>query len=466
MKKLAASLIVAGAFFPGVFGQSTIPSAANGSISGIVMDDPYPARMASRPISGVKVGLWTPITMILADQEPTIPAIRTSQPITNWWLADTTQTDNYGLFSVKPPFAGKYILTFEHPDFNGRHVDMPVETAGIDTTIQVLMVPAGAKARIMGTVWSSCTGVLGMPCVVQPIPGCTVSVVKNSAPAFTDASVSPLFSSRVFLAVTDAQGQYVLDSVPVSYNGERALVSADKFGYISQSADTGIRRMETITVDYTLARLASVPGDTVFVTPGNPTAGDSLVFQLVINAHCCATKFRDKSVSVSGSNIFLSFSFDDTLCPYVKCITGFSQTEFTSRPVAAGHYDIYMLQSYYCPPGRACPMIAYVPEFVGSLTVTPGGSSVRTQPSALKAAKTLDISGRNVLVTLPSPANRVVLRAYDVSGKLLAGLHDGPLAAGYHRFDMAPGAHGIKMCIISLTADGKTTYLKTAAFGR
>lgn len=73
-------------------------------------------------------------------------------------------------------------------------------------------------------------------------------------------------------------------------------------------------------------------------------------------------------------------------------------------------------------------------EFAGSVDVAGGPGP----PAALALAGR---GGREPGFALDLPADAVVtLDVYDVAGRRVAALHDGPLAAGRHRFALAPGA--------------------------
>ncbi len=80
-------------------------------------------------------------------------------------------------------------------------------------------------------------------------------------------------------------------------------------------------------------------------------------------------------------------------------------------------------------------------------------------------ATALDIAGPGIFVTLAAPG-RATLRMYDVSGRLLAELHNGWMAAGVHRFAIGSSRPAAGMFIIKLEVDGKMSLVKTAALSR
>jgi len=139
--------------------------------------------------------------------------------------------------------------------------------------------------------------------------------------------------------------------------------------------------------------------------------------------HCCATVYRNKTVTVNDTTIFLSYSFDDSLCASVRCLTAGSQTDFSSKPVPAGRYAIYKLESYYCPPPRLCPAIAYAPVLVGRVTVTPASATAPVVRDRVGGREYRIVSsGSFALVTVEKNAV-VSIAAYDVRGALLGELY-------------------------------------------
>jgi len=446
MKKFVLMLIAAAVLLPGLAAQTIVP-VKQVVISGMVIDQTYPMN---RPIGNVRVRLWEQAVILNS------PSTGSSIPVPGQVLLDSTTTAATGTFALKPVSAGTYQVSFDNPSYVSRQISVYTQT---DTTLTVFMLAAGAKARVAGTVWAACSsGYLGVPCILRPIPGCTVTVSTSNA-----LSTSPVFLNPV-IAITDSQGNYAIDSIPIDVNGEGISVSATAAGYTAQTIDTTIRDNVTTTVNFSLAKSAAGPRDTVYVNPLHPTTSDSLHFTLYNASHCCATIYRGNSVSVSDTVIYLSYTYDDTLCPYTDCFAAGSETSFSSKPLTAGTYAIYKVESMYCPPGRACPLYLLAPERVGTVTVGPAASA-RPFPYGAAPATSLDLAGQGVSVTLAAPG-RATLRVYDVSGRLLAELHNGWMSAGAHRFAIGSLRPAAGMFIVSLAVDGKTSLVKTAALAR
>ncbi len=205
--------------------------------------------------------------------------------------------------------------------------------------------------------------------------------------------------------------------------------------------------------------------DAVTVTPANPTTSDSLKFHLTLASHCCATKYRDNVVSVVNDTIIsLSYTYDDSLCPFVDCITGLSSTGFSSKPLAAGTYAIYNTSGPYCPPGSVCPIGVLAPERVGSVTVT-NSSLVRptTETHAAKPENHLAVAGAMVSATISQSA-KVTLRAYNVRGALVNEIFNGWMQAGTRQFGlsaMLPRTAAQEIMVLKLSINGTASACKT-----
>ena len=448
MKRCALFVMVIGVLAQGVF-AAIMPPVRQISIGGTVMDDPYPMKRASMPVQGAKVELWMYASVVYKSQSSAVVP-----PQILWDQVDSAVTTAQGAFAFKPVMpAETYQIRCSSPGYNAYRVNLvPLK----DTLRTILLVASGARAKVAGTVWAACTGVLGMPCIASPVAGCTVMVTKGAA------QFDPtLYAS--YQTTTNSIGQYGFDSIPVQYNGERVTVSAGKAGFVAQSADSIIRNATTTTVNFTLASSAAAPRDTVFVTPVKPTTRDSLQFTLRNTGHCCATVFHNRVVSVTDSMILLSYNYDDSLCASIRCLVGGSTTNFSSTALKAGRYGIYKVESMYCPPGRACPMLLTAQVRVGTLTVTtPSGVGPLTGAAAIKPANALSITGSSVAATV-ARSGRVTIRAYDVRGVLLGEVYSGWMGAGTQVFSLGrvvgkAGARGT--VLVRLSAGGVATTAK------
>jgi hypothetical protein len=419
------------------------------NLSGIVNDDPYPMKRMSLPIENAKVELWRSSAVYDVQSSPVIG------PVPYWQRIDSVYTDGQGKFTFKPINAGSYQLRCSHSGYADNQVT--VNNTLRDTSVTISLVAASAKAQITGTISEACHDPMGMPCIITPIPQCTVTVTKGSG------LLEPALIA-FFTTVTNNNGQYTFDSIPVSKNGERITISATKKGYATKSVDTLIRNTATTTVNIVLTGKEETSKDSVSILPAFPTSRDSLQFQLRSWMHCCGTIYRNKTVSVHDTTILLSSTYDDSMCAFVECLVGWSITTFSSGPIKAGKYAIYKVESPYCSPGKMCPQYITAPVRIGTVIVA---KSTGIEPSAMKTSveygNRLTMAGNSVIasVTYSQP---VSLRVYDMRGALLAELFNGVMSAGTHHFELNK-ALGKQISrgtlLVQLLANGKIAEAKT-----
>ena len=95
------------------------------------------------------------------------------------------------------------------------------------------------------------------PCLLTPIEKCTVTVRKEIyyvGPVKMDAAIAPIPIGPVYTAVTDAQGRYTIDSIPVTVNGEWIVVTARKAGFVAQAIDSTLWNTMTTRVNFSLVK--------------------------------------------------------------------------------------------------------------------------------------------------------------------------------------------------------------------
>ena len=207
--------------------------------------------------------------------------------------------------------------------------------------------------------------------------------------------------------------------------------------------------------------------DTVFVTPAKPTTRDSLQFSLRNFEHCCATKYLDKTVSVSNDTIILSYGYNDSLCPYVDCLLGWSETDFSCPPIKAGRYAIYKIKTMYCLP-VPCPGPISPPIFVGTVTVTTPSAISGTDVGPAAVRNELAVAGTSVMATF-AKSGPAAIRVFDVRGALLGDVYSGWMPAGTESFSLGPvfaKAHARGTVFVRLTCGGTSATAKTVALGR
>jgi hypothetical protein len=425
------------------------------SIKGTVMDDPYPMKRMSRPVEGVKVQLLTSQVYILTDQSKSIA------PITGY-LLDSAVTNAQGAFNFGSVPAGNYQLKFVHPDFTSKQISLSTSR---DTSLSVALLAKGAKATVAGTVNTPCS--VYMNCLMQPVEGCTVTVIKSVATLdnpipytelFTDlrAIIAPPTEIELGKVITNASGQYKFDSIPLTTNGERIYITTGKTGFIGQTVDTTIFNSTTTTVNFSLDSAKQDPKGSVTVFPQNPTTRDSLQFTLKMTEHCCATKFEKKKVSFDDTAIYLSFTYTDSMCAYVDCITGWSQTVFSSKAQKPGTFSIYRVETPYCPPDRACALLISQ-VYMGTITIgTPLAINSAVTGNDFDRSPIFLTSGSNATITL-TKNSRVNVRAFDLTGALVANLLDGYRSAGTYQVnlnDRLPNSVAKGTLLLQISIDG------------
>jgi len=197
------------------------------AIDGVVTDDPFPTKRATRPIKGAKVYLYEEIYYILDAQKQALPPAGAV-------IIDSTVTGDNGSYTIADIAAGWYRISFVAAGYVTR--TMGLSLTG-DTTINVALLTEGASASVSGIVTAinpDCPE--NADCVVQPVEGCSVTVIlgecedvvyplRSSAP-ITDAIIAPI--CPVYTAVTDADGRYTISNIPLIYNGQAATVTARK----------------------------------------------------------------------------------------------------------------------------------------------------------------------------------------------------------------------------------------------
>lgn len=427
MKKLLLAIFAMYLMFSESHAQTGFPTVQV-SIKGTIMDDPFPMKRMSLPIEGVKVRLSTPPVYTIMDQS------ESPNPITGY-LFDSAVTNAQGSFKFESVPAGNYQLTLDHHDFISKQISFITSR---DTSFSIALLAKGAKASVAGTVNTPCP--IYVNCLVQPpVEGCTVTVSKTVTPipiAQTQAVIALPTEIVIAKVTTNAAGKYRFDSIPITTNGERIYITTSKTGFIGQTIDTVIFNATTTNINFSLDTTKQDLRDSITVLPQNPTTRDSLQFTLRMTDHCCATKFNNKIVTVTDTAIYLSFAYEDSMCAYVNCLTGWSQTAFSSKPLNAGKYSIYKVESPYCPPGRFCAlMISQV--YMGAITIsTPLAINPAVTENDFNRSPVFLTKGSNTQLILKEGA-QINIRAFDLTGALVANVLDGYRPAGTYQLSLS-----------------------------
>jgi hypothetical protein len=413
------------------YAAAAIAPAVMVTIDGYVSTDPYPLKIASMPIAGVTAVLQPQLAYITNTQAAAL-------------LPDSSTTDAAGHFAFRPIVAGGYTISLGHAGYASRNMDV---YATKDTTIRLSLLASGAHGAVRGKVTEACNPILARPCLLTPVPKCTVTVSVLSFSYILNtqsAAVYPPWSPAIFTAITNDSGNYTIDSIPISSNNFQVIVTAAKNGFVAQSADTGLWNMATTVMNFALA---ASQGATVTTTPASPTSQDSITYHFYDNAMCCGTQFVNPSVSVSDTQIFLNFSANTAPCAYIDCFVAGAGYDFKGGKLKAGKYAIYKAETYYCTT-NVCPQIVIMPVRIGQVIVTSTGVVDPKQPFVSSAdGFTLWQTGKTIHLDC-SPARTSRISVFDARGKTVGILFNGQSRAGKRSFSWtapAPGAYFVTM---------------------
>jgi hypothetical protein len=421
-------------------------NAVSLTICGVVMDDPYPMKRMSIPIANARIELRTQVATLqgTTDASPLLGALIDSA---------TTGADGKFCFKNKAPQYSNVLII--HPDYRTRQIYI---SATADTTLNISLVGKDAVSSVSGSVSAACL-ITNETCSPKPVPECSVSVNIVSYVLTGFVPVKALTISTV----TDAQGNYSIKNIPLSYNGEQVNVTAKKSGTIKTTVAT-IRNSETTTVNFKDFSTYSVEDTSSFqVSPAKPTSNDSILFRFFNANDCCCAIYRNMSVSVLDSTINIFYSLDNAPCLACNCAGMGKWAGINYKPLSPGKYNVYKSHSTYCPPGTMCPASMTAPVFLGTLIVAKPTEVVITGKKIKnRDAFTFSLAGSSVTVNLVKNS-RVSLKAYSVNGALFGELYNGSLSTGSHNIsinNLDRIAPADRMVILSLTADGETKVLK------
>jgi hypothetical protein len=409
---------------------------ATATVDGYVYTDPYPMKIMSMPISGVKAYLLSQLAIL--QQTPGV-AITV--------LVDSAITDATGHFVFKPAATGSYNVSFLHAGYVSLTVSI---SATKDTTMRVSMLATGAHGAVRGRVLSGCApSPLAIPCILKPLPKCTVTVMIGTLYtilAKQSAVIYPPVAAQIFTSVTNDSGNYSIDSIPISANNTHVTVTAVKGGFVSQSVDTGLWNMTTTMVNFTLTPAQiQAGGDSVYTTPPKPLTKDSITYNFYDADACCCAQFVNPVILVQDTMVILSFSVNTNPCMLCDCIAAGKWYAFKGGRLAAGRYGIYRQENIYCPPGQACPAIIALPVKIGEVVVTNTASVGPTAPHVTPLSGlvlTQEKSTISLSVVLPQPG-RVRVNVFNARGICAGEIFNGQATPGAHRFSWTAAAPGV-----------------------
>jgi hypothetical protein len=228
--------------------QFTVASPKPATVSGNVIEDMGTSKVLIA-IKNAKVYLEKP--QIYAMPMANGPMI----PIDS--IYDSTTTDAQGNFSFKNVGKDSYTLSISATGYQPKNVPVSITT---DTTVSISLLSVNALGTIMGTVYMATPpGVVGcgyspVGCVVGTVEGCTVSVSFPPIVIFNKTAAQSLLpaQSGVFTAITNSQGAYAIDSVPITYANRSVTVSAIKDGFAQESKAAVLQPGQPVPVYFAL----------------------------------------------------------------------------------------------------------------------------------------------------------------------------------------------------------------------
>jgi hypothetical protein len=214
------------------------------TVSGTVVNDVGNTRMMAMPQDSVMVRILPDYSIYLDALAPI--------PFPGSGYSDSMLTDGQGEFAFTSVPVGMYRVSFEKKGFITQMLTLSVTQ---DTALFVKLIPEGVLANIHGTVASACSNGPDTLCLQPaPMPGCTVwAMLACDSWIMPYAMDAPILCERL-LAVTDAQGHYEFDSLPITRSGEWANVSVYVQGFTGQSVDTSISYGFPTSVEFVMYR--------------------------------------------------------------------------------------------------------------------------------------------------------------------------------------------------------------------
>ena len=266
----------------GAFSVSASPGPDLYTLSGKVLDDPFPQERLPLPIEGAKVYVLRPLVYILHDGG----AEYSGQ------IVDSAVTDAGGTFAIQDLQSGSYTIVARAEGFRRKNVGIGLSK---DTSVTVHLVPDDAVATVTGTVSHNNCPASGMmvPCITSPVPQCTVRVSLNKCPSFGGDPIGLWIPCETFTTVTDDEGRYRIDDIPISANDLPVTVSAGKERFVTKTKTTTLSNQQIVDMDFLLDRA---------YTNSHSREENGVVFKVA----------TDKNVYSVGDNLKVRYSVHNT----------------------------------------------------------------------------------------------------------------------------------------------------------
>ena len=415
-------------------------------ISGTVMYDPFPAEVKPVPLENIKIRI-EPIPGVVpfsdGDPEPNLlPTIVLK--------TDSTFSDSEGKFYLSA-FSANYQILVAGDSYRDRQFALNLIT---DTCMTIDLVNTTSKATLKGKVYSGCHEEQ-TACSREPLAGCTVTVFQD------DIKVYPItgkysFGNEPLIAITDEQGKYSIDSIPVTVNGEMVTVTANKSD-LHQTGKIAIWNMVESELDFDLFKS---PSDSLVVEPSVPKENDSILFRVFEPSHCCCAQYKDKSVSVKNDSVILVYHYDSSMCKECNCAGSGVSVELKSGPLNAGIYSVFKEVYVSCLSGSVCLPLAVEPQLIGSVTIEPFTPVIRNSDDRNRnEMNLLKVKGTSFSVNLKVKSHLSV-RTLNLQGVLQEEIVNRSLPAGVHSFCIDKRKYAGKAVIMEVMIDGVSKNVK------
>jgi hypothetical protein len=313
------------------------PAKDSATLEGTVYTSGCPGTNPSMP---------TPCYVISVPQCTVVVApmfIPMIDPLPPEFLPHTTVTDANGHYSVIL-HAGEYIVSAQKAGLGSAQKTVTLianQTITVDLSLvptDTIPVPPVGTANIQGTVDEVINPPnpgMGMPSYIKPVPGCTVMVCATVLPLIpaSDGSTVNDFSASTdapavlkagqFITITDANGHYAINGIPVwgkEYSVSVMAKKGLKFGRTQAELEEG----KTVTADIIIAEILPIIAGTVDATAVVQDIYQQYFSQVaptldlpsttsVMPSPVLLTKKASETVRVSGNALIINLNRDQRL---------------------------------------------------------------------------------------------------------------------------------------------------------
>ncbi|MBD3321249.1 MAG: hypothetical protein GF350_09160 [Chitinivibrionales bacterium] len=248
----------------GLSAQGILPVKDSCLVEGTVTDDPsvIGLKRKSMPVPGAIVYLKVMLDVVYPMDgtvtEGTEQLYPVPYPYPYYAIVDSAKTDDKGMFSFGKRIPQSYRITVLAEEYHSKDHDFYLQQ---DVDLSIVLVPEGAYGAISGNVMTAeCPenpDSLAL-CIIKPVEGCTVTVVQNTIYPYPQpislgkSSGSEQLLLDTYYAITDADGNYKIDSIPITEPEQTVQVTAHTEGYLPQTKSTRLSNTVAAIVNFSL----------------------------------------------------------------------------------------------------------------------------------------------------------------------------------------------------------------------